>query len=128
MHRVLLVLDSEDLSAVLHKKLSENFEVEICDTATSVDMIDRYHPDALILDLFLPGTDGFQILQNATHKTHTIILLTLLVSTDIIDRATDLNIDYVFLKPFKLSALTKQLYKLLSVDDKKSPYCFQKGL
>ena len=53
MHRVLLVLDSEDLSAVLHKKLSENFEVKICEAATATETIDHYRPDALILDLFL---------------------------------------------------------------------------
>ena len=115
MHKVLLVLDSEDLATILHKKLSGDFEIKICDAATAVDMIDHYRPDALILDLFLPGTDGFQILQNATHNIHTIILLTLLVSPAILEHAADLNIDYIFLKPFKLSALTKRLYELLSL-------------
>lgn len=118
MHRVLIVLDSEDLSAVLYKELSENFEVKVCDAATAVDMIDHYHPDALILDLFLPSTDGFQILQNVTHSTHSIILLTLLVSSSILEHAVELNIDYIFLKPFKPSALTVRLYELLCVDAK----------
>ena len=128
MHRVLLVLDSEDLSAVLHKKLSTDFEVKVCDAATAAETIDHYQPDALILDLFLPGTDGFQILQNATFSVPSIILLTLLVSSDILVRAAELNINYIFLKPFKQSALIKRLYALLSVDDKKKrPSCFQKG-
>lgn len=118
MYRVLLVLDSEDLSAVLCKELSSDFEVNVCDSTTAGEMIDHYKPDALILDLFLPGTDGFQILQNVTHNSQSIILLTLLVSSDIIDRAIELNVNYIFLKPFKLSVLTKQLYKLLCVDDK----------
>lgn len=115
MHRVLLVLDSEDLSAVLHKELSESFDVKVCDAATAVDMIDHYKPDALILDLFLPGTDGFQVLQHTHYCIPSIILLTVLVSSDILDRAANLNIDYIFLKPFKLSALTKRLYELLTV-------------
>ena len=116
MHRVLLVLDSEDLSAVLHKELSETFEVIVCDTSTAADTIDHYQPDALILDLFLPGTDGFQILQNAAYSTPSIILLTLLMSSDILLRAADLNINYIFLKPFKLSALIKRLCELLRVN------------
>lgn len=116
MHRVLLVLDSEDLSAVLHKKLSENFEVKICEAATATETIDHYRPDALILDLFLPGTDGFQILQNAIYNTPSIILLTVLLSSNIIDRAIELNVNYIFLKPFKLSALIKRLCELLRVD------------
>ena len=118
MHRVLLVLDSEDLSTVLHKELSENFEVKVSDATTAVDMIDHYRPDALILDLFLPGTDGFQILPNTTYRTPSVILLTLLVSPDILHRAADLKIDYIFLKPFKISALTTRLYELLFVDAK----------
>lgn len=118
MHRVLLVLDSEDLSTVLHKELSENFEVKVSDATTAVDMIDHYQPDALILDLFLPSTDGFQILQHAIYNTPSIILLTVLVSTDILQQATNLNIDHIFLKPFKLSTLTIRLYELLCVDVK----------
>ena len=118
MHRVLLVLDSENLATILLKELSGNYEVKICDAATAVDMIDHYRPDALILDLFLSGTDGFQILQNTPYSVPSIILLTVLVSTGIQQQATDLNIDYLFLKPFKCSALTTRLYELLNADVK----------
>lgn len=118
MHKVLLVLDSEDLATILHKELSSSCEVKICDAATAVDMIDHYRPDALILDLFLPGTDGFQILQNVTHSARSTVLLTVLASTDILQQAADLKIDYIFLKPFNLLALTKRLYELLSIDVK----------
>lgn len=114
MHKVLLVLDSEDLSTILHKELSAYFEVRICDAATAVETIDHYRPDALILDLFLPGTDGFQILQNAAYNVPSIILLTLLVSSDILHRAAELKIDCIFLKPFKLLALAKRLNLLLN--------------
>lgn len=118
MHRVLLVLDSEDLSAVLYKELSAYFEVRICDAATAADSIDHYQPEGLIMDLFLPGTDGFQILQKTNYSIPSIILLTVLVSTDILYRAAELKVNYIFLKPFKLSALIRRLYKLLSIDDK----------
>ena len=115
MHKVLLVLDSENLATILRKELSSSCEVKTCDAATAVDMINHYRPDALILDLFLPGTDGFQILQNAIYNTPSIILLTVLVSSAILQLAADLKIDYIFLKPLKLSALSKQLYELLSI-------------
>lgn len=116
MHKVLLVLDSEDLSTILHKELSAYFEVRICDATTAVEMIDHYRPDALILDLFLPGTDGFRILQNTSYSTPSVMLLTLLVSSDILHRAANLNVNYIFLKPFKLSALSKRLNDLVSTD------------
>lgn len=118
MYRVLLVLDSDDLSAVLHKKLSTDFEVEICDAATAAEIIDHYQPDALILDLFLSGTDGFQMLLNATYSVPSIILLTLLVSSDILELAAKLNVNYIFLKPFKISVLVKLLYEFLNANIK----------
>lgn len=116
MYKVLLVLDSEDLSAILHKELSESFEVKICDATTAADTIDQYRPDALILDLFLPGRDGFLILQHTHYCIPSIILLTVLVSTDILQQAADLKVNYIFLKPFKLSTLTKRLNALLRID------------
>lgn len=118
MHKVLLVLDSEDLSTILHKELSAYFEVRICDAATATDTINLYQPDALILDLFLPGTDGFQVLQHTHYSIPSIILVTVLVSTDILYRASELKVNYIFLKPFKLSALTDRLYELLTTDIK----------
>lgn len=118
MHRILLVLDSEDLSTILHKELSADFEVKVCDVATAVDTIDHYRPEALILDLFLPGADGFHILKNTTYRTPSIILLTLLVSSDILHHTTELKVNYIFLKPFKQSVLIKRLYELMIVDGK----------
>ena len=115
MHKVLLVLDSENLATILRKELSSSCEVKTCDAATAVDMIDHYRPDALILDLFLPGTDGFQILQEISCSITSTILLTVLVSSAILQQAADLKSDYIFLKPLKLSALSKQLYELLSI-------------
>lgn len=114
MHKVLLVLDSEDLATILHNDLSKYFDIIICDAATATDTINLYQPDALILDLFLRGIDGFQILQNTNYSIPSIILLTIFVSTDILNQAADLNIDYIFLKPFKQSALTNHLCRLLS--------------
>ena len=116
MLRVLLVLDSGELSAVLHKELSANYEVKICNATTAAEMIDHYQPDALILDLFLPGIDGFQVLQHSHYSIPSIILLTVLVSTDILQQAADQKINYIFLKPFRLSALSKQLNELLGID------------
>ena len=118
MQRVLLVLDSEDLAAILCKELSSYYKVEICDAAAAVDIIDHYRPEALIMDLFLSGTDGFHILQNSTYRIPSIILLTVLHSTDIINHAAELKVNYIFLKPFKLSVLTKRLYELLPVEIK----------
>ena len=116
MHKVLLVLDSEDLATILHNDLSKYFDIIICDAATATDTINLYQPDALILDLFLPGTDGFQVLQHTHYSIPSIILVTVLVSTDILNRAANLNINYIFLKPFKQAALTKRLHELLHID------------
>lgn len=116
MHKVLLVLDSEDLSTILNKELSADFEIIVCDAATAADVIDHYRPDILILDLFLPGTDGFTILKNTKHQAEVIILLTVLATNNVFQNASVLDIDYIFLKPFKISALIDRLIKLLAIN------------
>lgn len=113
MSKVLLVLDSKDLAAILSRMLSTEYQLKICDASIAVEVIEDFQPDALILDLFLPGTNGFEILRRATYQTPIIILLTVLVTTSILDDASPLNINYIFLKPFRLSALTKRLYEFL---------------
>ena len=129
MSKVLLVLDSKDLAAILSKMLSTEYQLKICDASIAVEVIEDFQPDALILDLFLPGTNGFEILRRATYQTPIIILLTVLVTTSILDDASPLNINYIFLKPFKQSALAKRLYKLLPTDkNKKCPSQHQEGL
>ncbi len=78
-HRILLVEDDEQLSSMVADFLRTNeFEVSIegrGDTASARILSDN--PDAVVLDVNLPGEDGFQVCKTVREKYRgTIIMLT----------------------------------------------------
>lgn len=66
IHRILVVDDSLEDQRLIQKTLAENKNFEIYaafDGEKALKMIQSIKPDAVILDLFMPGLDGFQLLE-----------------------------------------------------------------
>src|SRR5262245_12240461 len=117
MTRVLVVEDQKRLLASLRRGLEEEgFEVE---TAPAGE--DGYHqatdrpPDVPVLDLMLPGRDGFQVLADLRTSGFAKPVL-LLTSRDAVeDRVRGLNAgaDDYLVKPFAFAELVARLRALL---------------
>lgn len=82
MIRVALADDSSFIRRALARLLSQDDGIELMGTATCgeelLDQLDRWRPDAIILDLSMPGMGGLQTLDRimATRPTPVIILST----------------------------------------------------
>lgn len=65
MKRILLIEDDKYLIKLYSSKLSkEGFEVDLAITASEgMHKVMNQKPDAILLDLILPGKDGFQFLE-----------------------------------------------------------------
>lgn len=66
IHRILVVDDSLEDQRLIQKTLAENKNFEIFaafDGEKALQMIQSIKPDAIILDLFMPELDGFQLLE-----------------------------------------------------------------
>src|SRR5919112_5963764 len=63
--RILIVEDNEDLAFGLRRTLEgEGYEVDVADDGPSgVRRARELRPDLVILDLMLPGMDGFRVLK-----------------------------------------------------------------
>ncbi len=63
--KVLIVEDDALLSGVLSKTfLTEKFQVVVVDNGLSVaDAVKSFMPDIILLDLIIPGIDGFAVLK-----------------------------------------------------------------
>ncbi|PHQ36875.1 response regulator transcription factor [Rhodopirellula bahusiensis] len=117
MTRLLLIEDQlklrRNLSQVFEK---DGYEVETCGTGEQGFYMATTEPfDALILDLSLPGRDGFQILSDlrAGGITLPVLILTARDSVDDRVRGLDLGADDYLVKPFAHLELLARVRALL---------------
>ena len=63
--RLLIVEDENDLRNIVKKRLvKEHYSVDACgDGLEAMDYIDMTSYDGIILDIMLPGKDGYEILR-----------------------------------------------------------------
>lgn len=107
--RILLVEDNRILAATIQEYfLCEGNPI---DWAESAEVVERSycieHFDLLILDINLPGRNGYQLLKSLRGKKHKIPVLILTARTAVDDRvgALDLGADDYLVKPFDLREL-----------------------
>jgi len=125
--RVLVVDDNEANVLLLQKHLENDYEVSVAyDGETALEMVERDPPDLILLDVMLPGVDGYQVcetLKNA-EKTRLIPIVMLTNLNDLQDKikGLDKGADDFLVKPFdrlELFSRVRNLIRLKSlIDDK----------
>jgi len=80
-------------------------------------MLSRVNPDLVILDLFLPGINGFNLCRNIKNDPNTrdvkIIVITGYPTQENISKARESGADAVLPKPFEMDKLEKLIKKFL---------------
>ena len=103
MNKLLIIDDDIKLTDLLTEFFSHhNFDVNILNDPTDfMDKMDKINPNLIILDITLPGSDGFQILRKIREKHDTPIIM-LTARGEISDRVVglDLGADDYMPKPF----------------------------
>jgi CheY-like chemotaxis protein/Tfp pilus assembly ATPase PilU len=116
---VLLVEDEEQLRRVMKDLLQrEGYQVaEARDGVQALDEVDRFAPDVIILDLNLPGLDGYGVLQQLRSRPATreipVMVLTAKGDEDNEVRVFELGADDFVTKPFRARSLTARLEAVL---------------
>ncbi|MFL5460864.1 MAG: ATPase, T2SS/T4P/T4SS family [Gemmatimonadales bacterium] len=116
---VLLVEDEEQLRRVMKDLLQrEGYRVaEARDGIQALDEVDRFAPDVIILDLNLPGLDGYGVLAQLRSRPATrdipVMVLTAKGDEDNEVRVFELGADDFVTKPFRARALTARLEAML---------------
>lgn len=114
--RILVVDDEPELRQMLHRYLeAEGFEVaETGDGDTALSKIRRAPPDLIVLDVGLPGSDGFVVLQEIRRLSEVPVIM-LTARSEEVDRVVGLTIgadDYVT-KPFSPRELVARIRAVL---------------
>jgi DNA-binding response OmpR family regulator len=115
--RILVIEDNPDLAFGLRNNLEiEGYAVEVAeDGATGLEMAMTTAPDLVLLDLMLPGLDGFRVLQGLRRGESRVPVLILTARGDEADKVRGLRLgadDYVT-KPFGLLELLARVEALL---------------
>jgi two-component system phosphate regulon response regulator PhoB len=83
----------------------------------ALDQVDRFNPDVVILDLNLPGLDGYGVLSQLRSRPATrdlpIMVLTAKGDEDNEVRVFELGADDFITKPFRARALSARLEAVL---------------
>jgi two-component system response regulator MprA len=115
MTRVLVVDDDAAIRQVIVFALGdEGFEVDQAkDGLTALEAIDRRHPDIILLDMRMPGMDGWEFVKRYRERPHAqapIIVLT--AAQDVAQRGADVNASGYVSKPFDLDTLLEKVSAL----------------
>ena len=117
MTRVLVIEDSSDLAQGLRYNLElEGYAVKVAeDGGTGLSLTREWDPDLVILDLMLPGMDGYQVLRSMRadgRQTPVLILSARGEEADKV-RGFQLDADQYVTKPFGLIELLERVKSLL---------------
>ncbi len=115
MTRILIVEDDSNIARMIAASLSiVGYDYQICsDGGEAVETVLSGHFDLILLDIMLPGLDGFQVLERIRERDIPVIFLT--AKQDVADKVRGLRLgaeDYI-VKPFEAVELLARIEVVL---------------
>jgi two-component system, OmpR family, alkaline phosphatase synthesis response regulator PhoP len=113
MPRILIVDDEPSIVLALKDELVfEGFEVDsVSDGPTALERAPEFNPDVMLLDLALPGLNGFEVCRRLRSQMPQLWIIMVTVRGDEVDRVMGLELgadDYVT-KPFSLREIVARV-------------------
>jgi len=112
-HPRILAIDDEQMVLTLVKRTleSEGYEVITSSDGSSVqNLIEEHNPALVLLDIMMPGLDGFQVLELIRqHSNIPVIMLSAIHDTDTKGDTLMLGADDYVTKPFRSGELVARI-------------------
>lgn len=114
-YRVLVVDDNRDSAESMGELLAlSRFEVRVCfDGPTALAACETFQPDACLLDIDMPGMDGYELARRLRAKfaDHPPVFATMTAFGDYahLERAVDAGFDLQFTKPVDSREVAQEL-------------------
>lgn len=113
--KILIADPSPGFCQALSDLLGSSFQLVSCQDGTAaLELLDRFRPDVLVVDLTLPGLDGLSLLRSATALASrpACLATTRFLSHYIEASINELGVDYVMMKPCDMQALADRILDL----------------
>ena len=117
--RILFVDDDPGMRTLVTMNLeSEGFVVSTAEDGNAgLDAAERLHPDLVVLDVMMPGRDGFEVLAEMRARPGTedipVVLLTAKATDADVWKGWSAGADYYMTKPFKAEDLLSVAHHIL---------------
>jgi DNA-binding response OmpR family regulator len=121
--RILVVDDQQDIRLMCRVNLAlEGYQVlEADEGARALDLVRDSHPDLVLLDVMMPGVDGWRVLETMKADPDLagipVVMLTARVQREDELRGWSGGASEYLAKPFNPSTLTEVVHRLLSSGD-----------
>ncbi len=117
MH-VTIIDDNKDLLDVLASSLGDSFNLELfTEPEKGIEFIRNNHTDAILLDLHIPGKDGFQVYEEVKRAKSNLPVLFLTGDTTLnsMVRGLDMGADDFLVKPVQTEELVARVRNRISL-------------
>ena len=112
MLKILVVDDDTNISELISLYLNkEGYETkEVANGKTALEVFGEYKPDLVLLDVMLPGADGYDVCKEIRKKSRTPIIM-LTAKGEVFDKVLGLELgaDDYMVKPFSVRELTARV-------------------
>jgi len=121
-HRVLIVDDDPSIVVALEFLMEQNgFEVLVARSGEeAIESISKFQPHLILLDIMLPGIDGFEVCEIVRLKPDwreiKVVFLTAKGSEEDIAKGMVLKADAYIVKPFTNTQVVETVNRLLKRD------------
>ena len=117
--KILIADDSAFMRAILKdiimkSNLKEAQIFEAGDGEEALAVVTAEKPDLLLLDIIMPKKDGIEVLKEAGHSVPTVIIVSSVGQTEVIEQAKTLGAKDYIVKPFDSKMVTDVLNALQS--------------
>ena len=123
MEKILIADDEQLMRQLVNDFLTpEGYEViEAADGKEAIEMYDKYHPDLVLLDVMMPGYDGWTVCREIRRESMVPIIM-ITAKGEEIDQlfAYDLGVDEYITKPFSPKILVAKIKAMFRRSTKES--------
>jgi CheY-like chemotaxis protein len=118
--KILIIDDEQDFTKIVKINLEQTGKYDVYienNPLSALSSVKNCKPDLILLDIIMPGTDGFKVLQMLKKDTVTIstpvIMLTAVMTDDAKEKASSLYDEGYLEKPITSALLEKTIDKVL---------------
>ncbi len=125
MNKKVLIIDDESFMRTLLRRTLEELEeqgVEMFaaeDGKRGLELAFQEHPNLIILDLMMPGVDGYQVCRRVKARYKDVYIMLLTAKGSLIDRLLGMRVgaDEYITKPFDPDLIIKRIAAILGLDN-----------